>query len=800
MLPQSEHTFNGRGASGPVDLVALSAAITARLEADGAEPKAGQWAFRCPAPGHEDNHPSASWKQDGGRGKGGVWSCRSHHCEETHGGGGALALAALLGMDADAFRTASAAPAPRAAASAGQSGTGPNKGKGNGERAPAAAVAAPAPALELPGPAYASLADFEARRGLPAGYLAADWNVTEGRHKGRPVLFWPTAPGLPRRWKALDGKRPKYGWEDKGGTAHLYGLPLALAALAGDPSAPLYVVNGEPSVWAAAVAGIAAVCLAVGEGGAGAATKLAPELAAALEGIGRPVAVRVAYDADKAGRDGGPKVAAALAAASLDAEALDLAAWQGWQTRGMHAGADVGDLFQAADDADGLAAALASLPALPAAPPPGSNSNADKGQAAAAGPAIVCAADVEARRASWLWRPYIPRGVLTFLTGEPSAGKSWVAVTLSAAVSNGRGLPGVLATEPGRVLYLTAEDDLHVTIRPRLEEAGADLSRVFLAGEAVTLTDPAGLAWLLDAVEAHRPDLLVIDTLSAFFGGKADFHKANEARTFSAPLAALAAKSGAAVLVLRHGSKAAGRKVGHIGQGSVDFTAAARSELLAGVDPSDDKRRALVHTKANMGPKGASLGYQIEALEDDPDRSRFTWTGSTDLTAGDLMACDYQASDEPGILTREDAEIHVLNAIEAGAGEAKARDIQEDWKAQGGSQRTLERAYAALRETAGLRHRREGRKDGGRGSAGVVYYREGRAPRITSPLGSTPPTDLFICGGGVNDTPPESLTQQGFSYSAINTAATYEQDEWRNSGHVAELAAEAAPGLLPGEV
>jgi len=687
---------------------------------------------------------------------------------------------------------ASAAPAPRAAAPERQSGREPTKRPHKGPDAPAPAGAAPAAAYDGP-------ADFEARRGLPAGYLAADWNVTEGRHKGRPVLFWPSAPGMPRRWKALDGKRPKYGWEVRGGSAHLYGLPLALERLAADPWAPLYVVNGEPSVWAAGAAGnVAAVCLAVGEGAAGTAAKLAPDLAAALEGIGRPVAVRVVYDADGAGRDGGAKVAAALANGGMDAAALHLAYWQGWQAAGMPPGADAGDMFQAAG-AGRLAAALASLPAMKdnqAAEPTG----AAKGKGAVAGPPIFCAADVEARRASWLWRPYIPRGVITFLTGEPSAGKSWIAVTLAAAVSKGRGLPGALATEPGRVLYLTAEDDLHVTIRPRLEEAGADLSRVFLAGEAVTLTDPEGLAWLLEAVDDFGPDLVIIDTLSAFFGGKADFHKANEARMFSAPLAALAAKSGAAFLVLRHGSKAAGRKVGHIGQGSVDFTAAARSEILAGVDPNDDKRRALVHTKANMGPKGSSLGYQIEALEDDPDRSRFTWTGETDLTAGDLMACDYQASEEPGNLTREDAETHVLNMISDGGGEASARDIEDDWKARGGSKRTLERAYSALRETTRLRHRREGRKDGGRGSAGVVYYLECRGPRSTPPNGTTPPDDLFIVGGGVNTTPPEALIQQGFSNSAINSAATYEEDAWRSSGQVAELGAEPAPARLPGEV
>lgn len=104
MISQSEHTFNGRTAAGcPVDLVALSTAITARLEAEGARPHAGELQFRCPAPEHEDKSPSAGWKQDGGKGAGGIWCCHARHCEGAHGGGGALPTGA------DALR---AAPIP----------------------------------------------------------------------------------------------------------------------------------------------------------------------------------------------------------------------------------------------------------------------------------------------------------------------------------------------------------------------------------------------------------------------------------------------------------------------------------------------------------------------------------------------------------------------------------------------------------------------------------------------------------------------------------------------------------------
>ena len=125
MIPEPTPGRNPYGAPGPVDLVALSAAITAHLVADGARQHGAELTFPCPAPDHEDSIPSASWKPDGGRGEGGVWCCHARHCEGSHGGGGALALAALLGIDDDDFRTAGALPAPRAAAPERRNGSGP---------------------------------------------------------------------------------------------------------------------------------------------------------------------------------------------------------------------------------------------------------------------------------------------------------------------------------------------------------------------------------------------------------------------------------------------------------------------------------------------------------------------------------------------------------------------------------------------------------------------------------------------------------------------------------------------------
>lgn len=155
----------------------------------------------------------------------------------------------------------------------------------------------------------------------------------------------------------------------------------------------------------------------------------------------------------------------------------------------------------------------------------------------------------------WLWRPYIPRGKLTLSEGDPGIGKSWKALALATAVSNGRGLPGeTRQREPETVLLLTAEDGLADTIRPRLDALGADVERVHaIYGYAVL--DDEGLAELERHISDVNPALVIIDPLVAYMGAGIDINKANQVRSITAKLATLAEKHGAAILAVRHLTK-----------------------------------------------------------------------------------------------------------------------------------------------------------------------------------------------------------------------------------------------------
>jgi len=165
-------------------------------------------------------------------------------------------------------------------------------------------------------------------------------------------------------------------------------------------------------------------------------------------------------------------------------------------------------------------------------------------------------------------------------------------------------------------------------------------------------------------------------------------HRANEVRPLMDGLGKLAESLHLAVLVVRHLAKASTSKAMYRGMGSIDFTAQARSVLLAGVDPADDTRRALAHLKSSCAPLGVAQGYALRRGEGED----FTWTGPTELTAQDLFAPEADR-EERGKL--EEARDWLADYLRR-EGPGGASEVQRAAKAEGISERTLRRAKDGL--------------------------------------------------------------------------------------------------------
>lgn len=190
---------------------------------------------------------------------------------------------------------------------------------------------------------------------------------------------------------------------------------------------------------------------------------------------------------------------------------------------------------------------------------------------------------------------------------------------------------------PSTVIYMTAEDGLADTLKPRLEAAGADCSKVAVlrgftevydgneVARAFTLTD---VDMLEEALSQTRAKLIIIDPLQGFLGGEVDMHRANEVRPILSGIGKLAEQHGCAILGIRHLGKSSKNGSLHRGLGSVDFTAFARSQLLIG---KYNDQRVITHSKSSLAPKGRSLAYDIID-------GALVWRGISDATPDDVAS------------------------------------------------------------------------------------------------------------------------------------------------------------------
>lgn len=254
---------------------------------------------------------------------------------------------------------------------------------------------------------------------------------------------------------------------------------------------------------------------------------------------------------------------------------------------------------------------------------------------------LVCLKDVEPEEVQWLWYPYLPIGKVVLLEGDPGLGKSWLTMTLTSHLSNRKRFPESDKAVGGNVLILSAEDGLGDTVRPRLDQLGANVGKIFSVERPLTFNEE-DMEDIEALIQKVKPVLIIIDPLVAYMGGSVDLHKANETREVMARMARLAEEHKLCVLAIRHLTKGGRDKSIYRGLGSIDITGAARSVIMVGRHPEDpDEGRVLCHVKCNLAPLGVPIGYSLRRGSNRP----FRWEGpvtqykveeilSTEATAG----------------------------------------------------------------------------------------------------------------------------------------------------------------------
>lgn len=332
-------------------------------------------------------------------------------------------------------------------------------------------------------------------------------------------------------------RKSGYSWKLGGTRRVLYRLPQLIEGVqAGEI---IYVCEGEKDVHALERVGAVATC---NPGGAG---KWRPEYAEFFQ----DATVRIVADADKPGQVHARQVAASLA--------------------GIAGAVEIVEAGHGKDAADHLAAGL-GLPDFvithTGTEVPGQDLAPDLHE---------FLAGVDAPY-DWIIEGILERGDRLIWTGEEGLGKTMcgrqIAVAAAAGVHPFNGLTG----KPQRVLWIDCENSPRQGrrhFRRLAETAVAKGHRVPDGGmrllhrpEGIDLTRDEDVAWFLERITAHRPDLLYIGPLYRLHA--TDINDEVAARTVTAVLDLARVKADCALVIeghSPHGSSGAIRPIRPIG-------------------------------------------------------------------------------------------------------------------------------------------------------------------------------------------------------------------------------------------
>ncbi len=277
---------------------------------------------------------------------------------------------------------------------------------------------------------------------------------------------------------------------------------------------------------------------------------------------------------------------------------------------------------------------------------------------------LIQMSDVKAKSVSFLIFPYIPKGKITILQGDPGDGKTTIILWLAAKLSRGEPILDEEGREPINIIYQTAEDGLADTIKPRLEAAGADSSKVFViddSSESLSMCDDR----LEQAIIETNAQLVILDPLQAFLGANVDMHRANEIRPVMSHLSSLAEKYDCAIVLIGHMNKSMNNKATYRGLGSIDIPASARSVLLLSRIKEKPTIRVMLQIKNNLAAEGEPIAFEFNK------KTGLKFLGKYDITVDELL------NGTSNLSKTEQAEKMIQSLLEDGVAKPQSLFVEQ---------------------------------------------------------------------------------------------------------------------------
>lgn len=325
---------------------------------------------------------------------------------------------------------------------------------------------------------------------------------------------------------------------------------------------------------------------------------------------------------------------------------------------------------------------------------------------------LIYADEVPVKTYNWLWLWRLAFGKPQALVGLPDMGKDVICCDIAARLSRGKPMPDGYAGlgEPRPTYYLSVEDALDDTIKPRFLAAGGDPT--FLATR--TIVRKPGREAMMVLLDQHLPEiaadmgamqhklkcgpgLFVLSPFDAFLSRAVDAWKSADIRRAIAPVARLVEQNGWALLAIAHLNKDEKKKGLHRIANSQAFAAALRLAYLVGEDPDDCDRRLYLPIKRNILPPGVTglaLRHTSVPTPGVPHPSEHdtvplaAWEGESSVSWADVM-------EGPESTQKLDRAKEWLMAMLAD-GMLFKNDVMAQGKRDNYSRRTLERAASQL--------------------------------------------------------------------------------------------------------
>lgn len=216
---------------------------------------------------------------------------------------------------------------------------------------------------------------------------------------------------------------------------------------------------------------------------------------------------------------------------------------------------------------------------------------------------------VPVKPVTWLWKPYVPRGMMTLVAGIPGEGKSLFVCWLAAAVS-----------QKHPVLMSSSEDDYSMVIRPRLEAAGANMERVTLLDPPPRI--PRDTDTLLRHISGTRAVLVVLDPLQDHLDVSLFSPKAPQVLS---PVAKELARRGVSLVAVSHTIKSVPKNAHPlyaVGGAAGGISRVMRVVHILGEHPDGGNLRVLAPVKANFLRTSEKVSALFEVVEYEIRRGR----------------------------------------------------------------------------------------------------------------------------------------------------------------------------------